>query len=92
MVHQDYARYYITLKDNIKLGYTNAPDDEETARRIQEVLARMGLSASAARLPQGIDTPLGKIKAGGQDLSGGEWQRLAMARALPFRRAIHTAF
>src|SRR5690554_2951522 len=82
VVHQDYARYYITLIDNIKLGYTNAPDDEETARRIQEVLARMGLSASAARLPQGIDTPLGKIKAGGQDLSGGEWQRLAMARAL----------
>ena len=82
VVHQDYARYYITLKDNIKLGYVNAPDDEETVRRIQDVLARMGLTAAAARLPQGIETPLGKIKPGGQDLSGGEWQRLAMARAL----------
>ena len=44
--------------------------------------ALAGLDSALDQLPQGLDTVLGKLKEGGQDLSGGEWQRLAMARAL----------
>ena len=40
------------------------------------------VTTSSGRLPQGYDTPLGKVLRGGVDVSGGEWQRLAMARSL----------
>ena len=42
----------------------------------------MGLDQTARALAHGWDTPLGKIRKDGQDLSGGEWQRVAMARAM----------
>lgn len=76
MVYQDFARYYITLRDNIALGSVNRMPNIDWA------LEKVGLAEAAAKLPQGLDTPLGKIKEGGQDLSGGEWQRVALARAL----------
>ena len=41
----------------------------------------MGLAPIAAKLPAGLDTELGRLHKGGQDLSGGEWQRVAIARS-----------
>ena len=76
VVYQDYAKYYVTLREAVALGdlREGARPDVESALRAVEL--------DTAKLPQGIDTPLGKIREGGVDLSGGEWQRTALARCL----------
>ncbi|WP_409343347.1 ABC transporter ATP-binding protein [Paenibacillus sp. MBLB4367] len=75
-VFQDFARYEIPFADNIRLGKPDATEAE-----LAEVIRLIGLSDVVDRLPGGIHTPLGKLKQGGMELSGGEWQRIAMARA-----------
>ncbi|WP_010277719.1 ABC transporter ATP-binding protein [Paenibacillus senegalensis] len=83
MVYQDFAKYSITLKENIALGDLTADKMEPAfATRLQAAVEQTGLSAVAERLASGIDTALGKIKSNSSDLSGGEWQRVAMARAV----------
>lgn len=74
-VYQDFARYQVSLKDNIKFG-----DMRCTEADIDNAVKSSGLQKVLDRMD--IDTPLGKILEGGQDLSGGEWQRIAIARAL----------
>jgi len=74
VVYQDFARYSVSLRDNVFLGQEPAED--------RQVFERAGLGPLVARLPHGIDTPLGKIAGDGVDISGGEWQRVAMARSL----------
>jgi ATP-binding cassette subfamily B protein len=74
VVYQDFARYSVSLSDNVFLGLEH-PDDGQ-------VFNRAGLGQLVARLPQGLDTPLGKITEDGVDISGGEWQRIAIARSL----------
>ena len=72
VVYQDFAKYYISLYDNIAI----AGDDIENAIEL------VGLSGAVEKLKDGVDTNLGKIQADGVDLSGGEWQRIAMARSV----------
>jgi len=74
IVYQDFAKYYIPFGDNIALG--NERGD------LGESLLLADLEGVAARLPQREKTPLGRIFDGGADVSGGEWQRIAIARAL----------
>jgi len=76
IVYQDFAKYYIPLADNITLGGTNGPGVGDPLPSIQ--LA--GLGDIVDRLPE--RAPLGKIYEGGADISGGEWQKVAIARAL----------
>ena len=78
VVCQDFARYQISLEDNIALGNVLEYDEE----KIREAAGRIGLSDVIEKLPEGMRTPLGKVKEKGVDLSGGEWQRVAVARAL----------
>ncbi len=87
VVYQDFARYYVTLKDNILLGdvATLQPDAQNTAdiqNRLKYAMDTIEVTEVTDKLANGIDTILGKIKEGGVDLSGGEWQRVAIARAL----------
>lgn len=86
VVYQDFARYYIPLGQNIALGNLQKV---ASGVSVESAVAELDLADVVAKLPEGLDTPLGKIKEGGQDLSGGEWQRVAMARAVhnpaPFR-------
>ncbi|MGI6704720.1 MAG: ABC transporter ATP-binding protein [Clostridia bacterium] len=82
VVYQDFARYHIPLKDNIALGRAGSLEDEGMDRSIQEAMERVNLQEMPRKLPQGLHTPLGKIRQEGQDVSGGEWQRIAMARAV----------
>ncbi|MEU8729350.1 ATP-binding cassette domain-containing protein [Streptomyces tendae] len=77
-VLQEFVRYPGTLGDNVSLA---APDHTVDQADIEDVLALAGLSDKTASLPQGIETPLW-AGAGGADLSGGQWQRVAVARAL----------
>ncbi|MDR0598932.1 MAG: ABC transporter ATP-binding protein/permease [Treponema sp.] len=77
-VFQDFAKYQISLGDNIGLGKIRGADEEEIKRAADTI----GLSEAAAKLPGGFKTNLGKIKDDGVDLSGGEWQRAAMARGV----------
>lgn len=82
VVYQDFAKYFISMKENIAVGDINGMAGGSTSNRIQSTIDHVGLGDAASKLPQGMDTPLGKIKEGGQDISGGEWQRIAMARAI----------
>lgn len=82
VVYQDFAKYYIKLKDNIMLGDIHTTGQEEEAARLA------GLDEIIGKLENGIHTPLGKILKGGQDLSGGQWQRVAIARSLASRAPV----
>lgn len=76
VIYQDFARYEIPLKDALHLGdLAHAYDEEKAARALEKV----GLQESLA---QGEDMALGKLEEKGRDLSGGEWQKLAIARSL----------
>jgi len=85
VVYQDFAKYYIPLKDNITLGDTSAVIADE---KVTDVIIQAGLKEMIAELKDGIETPLGKILEGGQDVSGGQWQRVAIARSLISRATI----
>ena len=78
VVYQDFAKYYVTARDNIMLGDVLTRDET----RMQEAVAAIDLGAAIDELPRGFDTYLGKITEGGVDLSGGQWQRIAIARVL----------
>jgi ATP-binding cassette, subfamily B, bacterial len=76
VVYQDFAKYYIGMKDNISLGNVNTKGKELEAAHLA------GLDEAINKLKNGIHTPLGKTMNGGQDISGGQWQRVAIARSL----------
>lgn len=78
-VFQDFGRYQFTLEENITLS--ERPLSPESA---VEVLRLSRLEGVAERLEEGIKSRLGK-QFGGTELSGGEWQKVALARALAKR-------
>lgn len=78
VVYQDFAKYYIKAADNIALGNVLAYDQA----KIQKAAQFINLDKAIRELPQGYGTYLGKIHEGGVDISGGQWQRFAIARAL----------
>ncbi len=78
VIFQDFVRYQLTAGENVGVGDVAAIDDE--AR--WEVAAKKGLAhESIAALPDGYHTQLGKWFADGKELSGGQWQKVALARA-----------
>jgi ATP-binding cassette subfamily B protein len=82
-VFQDFARYQLTIRRTIGLGDSTRLDDEADIRGAAQ---RAGVDSLIDSQRDGLDARLGKAFSGGIDLSGGEWQRLAIARAL-FRDA-----
>ncbi|WP_456445491.1 ABC transporter ATP-binding protein [Oceanithermus sp.] len=81
-VFQSFGRYAFTLGENVGLADLARLDDEEGRAA---ALQAAGLGGLPGRLPEGWATPLSRA-FGGSELSGGEWQKLAIARAL-FREA-----
>jgi ABC-type multidrug transport system fused ATPase/permease subunit len=81
VVYQDFAKYFLTLYENIAIAM---PHDEENIKRagVEEAVKLVELTEAVAKLKNGLDTQLGKIHEDGVDISGGEWQRAAMARSI----------
>ncbi|HQK88520.1 MAG TPA: ABC transporter ATP-binding protein, partial [Acidobacteriota bacterium] len=78
VIFQDFARYALTARENIRLGdHELAPDDPRLAAAVRQA----GAEPVIRRLPDGLDTLLGCQFAGGTELSAGQWQRIALARA-----------
>lgn len=78
VVFQDYAKYNLSAHDNIWLGnHQLAPQDPH----IFEAARRSGADEVIEHLPQGYETLLGKLFNGGEELSIGQWQKVALARA-----------
>ncbi|MGN6236158.1 ABC transporter ATP-binding protein [Dyella sp.] len=78
VIFQDFVRYYFNAADNIAVGRIEARGDEP---RIADAAHRSLADQVIARLPKGYAQMLGKLFKGGVDLSGGEWQKIAIARA-----------
>ncbi len=88
---QDYYRFELTLGQSIGIAALAAEPGEAAdlwpswlhpdPAVVADAARRSGAEELAQRLPGGYDTPVGHILDGGQGLSGGEWQRLAIARA-----------
>lgn len=77
-VSQDFARYELTIRENVLLGDVCTRDE----KRLQEALKNSQMWQIIESLPDGIDTNLGRLREQGRDLSSGQWQRLAIARLL----------
>ncbi len=77
VVFQDYAKYLMTVRDNVTIGRVDARDNRD---RFETAARRAGVLAALDGLPDGADTQLGTEWAGGVELSVGQWQRIAIAR------------
>ncbi len=78
VIFQDYMRYEMSARDNIAVGRI---EERENLDRIAAAAEMSLASETIARLPAGMEQQLGRRFEGGVDLSGGEWQRMALARA-----------
>ncbi len=78
-VFQDFALYNITALQNIALGNINADFNE---RKMEEAARKAGIEDVLKNLPNGFHTLLGSLFQGGEELSIGQWQKIAIARAL----------
>lgn len=78
IIFQDYAHYHLTARENIWFGNTALPPDHE---RVIAAARRSGADDVISALPHGYDTILGKWFDDGEELSIGEWQKVALARA-----------
>ena len=77
VIFQDFMHYELTARENIGLGQVEALHDSD---RLHTAAASAGADTLLRQLPHGLDTQLGR-EFGGRELSGGEWQKLALARA-----------
>jgi ATP-binding cassette subfamily B protein len=78
VIFQDFVRYNLSAADNIAVGRIEARDDRA---RIERAASRSQADEVIARLPAGYEQMIGKRFRNGVELSGGEWQKIAIARA-----------
>ncbi len=78
VIFQDFVRYSLTAGDNIAVGKIAARDDQD---RIERAAIRSQADEGIRRLPAGYKQMIGKRFKSGVELSGGEWQKIAIARA-----------
>jgi ABC-type multidrug transport system fused ATPase/permease subunit len=78
-IFQDFVQYELSVRDNVALGAPEAACDEARLRIAAE---RAGALELIESLPHGWETILSRRYTSGTDLSGGQWQRIALARAL----------
>ena len=79
VLFQDYPSYELTVRENVSMGRPDLPGDDE---RVMEALRRSRSDWLLKKMPKGLDARVGRLFEGGHALSGGEWQRLALARIM----------
>ncbi|MCU1334861.1 MAG: transporter ATP-binding protein [Bryobacterales bacterium] len=79
VLFQDYASYELSVRENVVMG---RPDGKVNDERVLEALRDARSEWLLKKMPRGLDAKVGRLFEGGHDLSGGEWQRLALARIM----------
>lgn len=79
VIFQDFIKYHLPIIDNIALGRADRPSDLPF---IEDAARKAGAHKFVSGLPRGYETRLGREFLGGHELSVGQWQRLALARAV----------
>ncbi|MGH9578456.1 MAG: ABC transporter ATP-binding protein, partial [Terriglobales bacterium] len=79
VLFQDYASYELSIRENVVMGRPDGKIDDE---RVMEALRNARSEWLLKKMPKGLDSKVGRLFEGGHDLSGGEWQRLALARIM----------
>ncbi len=79
VLFQDYASYELSVRENVVMGRPGGKIDDE---RVMEALHDARSEWLLKKMPKGLDSKVGRLFEGGHDLSGGEWQRLALARIM----------
>ncbi|MEX1367032.1 MAG: ABC transporter ATP-binding protein [Nannocystaceae bacterium] len=78
VIFQDFARYQLPVGENVGAGDVDAFDDQER----WEIAAQQGMAAPfIEQMPKGYQTQLGRWFKDGRELSGGQWQKIALSRA-----------
>ncbi len=78
VIFQDFNEYQLRLRENVGFGSVDHVEDET---RVGRAVERGGAVEVVAGLAQGLDTPLGRWFKDGTELSGGQWQKIALSRA-----------
>jgi len=78
VIFQDFVHYHLSAAENVGFGQIEALDDRP---RIVGAAQKSGADPVIAALPEGYETTLGRWFSKGRDLSGGEWQKIALGRA-----------
>jgi ATP-binding cassette, subfamily B, bacterial len=78
VIFQDFVKYQLSARENIGFGQINRLDDQP---RIDDAAERGGADTVVAELSEGMDTMLGRWFDKGNELSGGQWQKIALSRA-----------
>jgi len=78
IIFQDYVKYHLTVRENIWFGNIVLPADH---KNVEKAAFHAGADELITRLPKGYETTLGKWFEDGEELSIGEWQKIALARA-----------
>jgi ATP-binding cassette subfamily B protein len=83
VLFQDYASYELSVRENVVMGRPDGrPDVRVDDDRVVEALQSARSEWLLKKMPNGLDSKVGRLFEGGHDLSGGEWQRLALARLM----------
>lgn len=88
VVFQDFSKYQITLRENVEVGDINSVDENSRTKKLIDIINKLQLSDLVRNLNKGIETSLSKIDEDGVDISGGQWQKIAIARALMNERSV----
>ena len=78
VIFQDFNEYQLALRENVAFGSVEHVGDD---LRVGRAVERGGAKELAAGLAAGLETQLGRWFSGGVELSGGQWQKVALARA-----------
>ena len=79
VLFQDYATYELSVRENVMLGW---PYDKADDEKVMKALKDSRSEWLVKKMANGLDSKVGRLFEGGHDLSGGEWQRLALARIM----------